>query len=68
MTAPTTTNQIQVALAATKQIQAAALTATNQVQAAASVATNEVQGLIEKAKGLVNNQKYQGALNVVQQL
>jgi hypothetical protein len=42
--------------------------ATNLVQAATAASTNEVAVLLEKAKGLVSNQKYQEAINTVQQL
>jgi hypothetical protein len=51
--------------AATQQ---AVSTATNQAVAAAAASTNQAQALIEKAKGLVTDQKYKDALTVVQQL
>lgn len=60
--------KLTAAQAATNQLQALGQTATNQAQSAALSATNQVQGLIEKAKGLASNQKYQDALNTVQQL
>lgn len=60
--------KVSVTQAATNQFQALGLTATNQAQAAALAATNQVQALLDKAKGLVSNQKYQDALTTVQQL
>ncbi len=64
----TASQKLTVAQAATNQIQALGQAATNQAQSAALSATNQVQALIEKAKGLASNQKYQDALNTIQQL
>ena len=48
--------------------QQAVSAATNQAAAAVADSTSQVQTLIEKAKGLVTDEKYKDALTVVQQL
>ncbi len=75
-TATQTAQAVSEAQKSVPAVSAAAATAAQTMQAAAtqavasatSTATTQVQGLIEKAKGLVSNQKYQDALTVVQQL
>ncbi|MDB6033664.1 MAG: hypothetical protein JWM16_4002 [Verrucomicrobiales bacterium] len=70
------TNQVQaVASSTTNQLQALATAATNQVLGAlgltnsvSAAVTNQVEVLLEKAKILSNNQKYQEALTTVTQL
>ena len=42
--------------------------AASQANATAATSTSQAQGLIEKAQGLVTNEKYKDALTVVQQL
>jgi hypothetical protein len=67
---------VEAAQAAGQQVQTAAVAAAEQAlsaatnQAAATVAESmsQVQTLIDKAKGLVTDQKYKDALTVVQQL
>jgi hypothetical protein len=48
--------------------QAAAGAATDQASASVAATSSQAQTLIEKAKGLVTDQKYEDALTVVQQL
>jgi hypothetical protein len=69
------TNQSQTMAAATNQFQAMAAAATNKGLAALGMTnqalasgTNQVQALLEKAKTLTANQKYQDALGYVTQL
>ena len=67
---------VEAAQSATQQVQAAASAAAQQAvsaasnQAATAVAASmaQVQSLIDKAKGLVGEEKYKDALGVVQQL
>ncbi|HWH69290.1 MAG TPA: hypothetical protein VNT26_07880 [Candidatus Sulfotelmatobacter sp.] len=73
--ATTATNAANAAVSSAQQMLVQKLAVTqsvpalsNQVQTVAGTATNQVQGLIEKAKSLTSNQKYQEALTVVQQL
>jgi hypothetical protein len=60
------TQEAQAAAAATAQQTASA--ASNQAVTAVAASMTEVQSLIEKAKGLVTDEKYKDALTVVQQL
>jgi hypothetical protein len=64
--ATTSSGAMKPALAAATQQAVSA--ATNQAGAAVAATTNQTQALIEKAKGLVTDQKYKDALTVVQQL
>jgi hypothetical protein len=58
----------QTAASVAAAAQQAVSAATNQAAAAGAEATSQVQTLIEKAKGLVTDEKYKDALTVVQQL
>jgi hypothetical protein len=61
----TGTNQLQVLAAVATNRAIAALATTNQL---ASAATNQVQALLDQAKKLTSNQKYQEALATLTQL
>jgi len=58
----------QTAANVAAEAQQAVSAATNQAAAAVADSTSQVQTLIEKAKGLVTDEKYKDALTVVQQL
>ena len=66
--APAAPAASQAAPAAAGEAQKAADAATDQVGASVAATTSQTQALIEKAKGLVADQKYKDALTAVQQL
>jgi hypothetical protein len=66
--APAAAAASPLAPAAAGDAQKAADVATDQMGAAVAPTTSQTQALIDKAKGLVTDQKYKDALTVVQQL